>query len=104
MALVVYLLLSYRHSRDLRYYQDAPLIRRVVGDRLFRSGLKSITANFDSSVLSTGRFAEGTAVRFNREPVGQTVYPISLSTNTIRSIASFSLSLGACGKASARSL
>jgi len=108
MVLVVHLLLGYRRLRDLRYYQDDPLVRRVlgltrlpdvatlsrtlagmdhhsadqmramirrmVGNRLVRSGLKRITVDFDGSVLSTGRFAEGTAVGFNRKKKGQRSY------------------------------
>ena len=108
MVMVVHLLLGYRRLRDLRYYQDDPLVRRVlgltrlpdvatlsrtlagmdhhsadqmramirrmVGDRLVRSGLKRVTVDFDGSVLSTGRFAEGTAVGFNRKKKGQRSY------------------------------
>lgn len=108
MVLVVHLLLGYRRLRDLRYYQDDPLVRRVlgltrlpdvatlsrtlagmdhhsadqmramirrmVGERLAGSRLKRITVDFDGSVLSTGRFAEGTAVGFNRKKKGQRSY------------------------------
>lgn len=108
MLLVVHLLLGYRRLRDLRYYQDDPLVRRVLGltrlpdvatlsrtlsgmdphcadqmramirrmvaERLAGSGLKRVTVDFDGSVLSTGRFAEGAAVGFNRKKKGQRSY------------------------------
>ena len=101
MMLVVHLLLGYRRLRDLRYYQDDPLVgrvlrptrlldvatlsrtlsgmehrsanqtcsmvRRMLSERLACFGLKRITVDFDGSVLSTGRFAVGTAVGFNRK-------------------------------------
>jgi len=51
------------HSAD----QMRAMIRRMVGDRLACAGLKRVTVDFDGSVLSTGRFAEGTAVGFNRK-------------------------------------
>lgn len=50
------------------------LVRRLVGERLAQSGLKRITVDFDGSVLSTGRFAEGTAVGFNPKKKGQRAY------------------------------
>jgi len=42
--------------------------------RLTALGLARITLDFDGSVLSTGRFAEGTAVGFNRKKKGQRSY------------------------------
>ena len=108
LLLVVHLLLGYRELRDIRYYQDDPLVRRILGltrlpdastlsralastdqasaqqlrrlcrqlvlARLARLGLKRITVDFDGSVLSTGRFAEGSAVGFNRKKKGQRSY------------------------------
>ncbi len=108
LLLVVHLLLGYRELRDIRYYQDDPLVRRILGltrlpdastlsralastdqvsaqqlrrlcrqlvlERLARLGLKRITVDFDGSVLSTGRFAEGSAVGFNRKKKGQRSY------------------------------
>lgn len=108
MLLVVHLLLGYHRLRDVRYYHDDPLVRRVLGltrlpdvstlsrtlagmdhhsadqmrsmircmvaERLTRSGLKRVTVDFDGSVLSTARFAEGTAVGFNRKKKGQRSY------------------------------
>ena len=108
LLLVVHLLLGYRELRDIRYYQDDPLVRRILGltrlpdastlsralastdaasaqqlrrlcrqlvlERLARLGLKRITVDFDGSVLSTGRFAEGAAVGFNRKKKGQRSY------------------------------
>jgi len=108
LLLIVHLLLGYRELRDIRYYQDDPLVRRILGltrlpdastlsralastdqasaqqlrrlcrqlvlERLARLGLKRITVDFDGSVLSTGRFAEGSAVGFNRKKKGQRSY------------------------------
>jgi len=50
------------------------LIRQRVLGRLAALGLARITLDFDGSVLSTGRFAEGTAVGFNRKKKGQRSY------------------------------
>lgn len=108
LLLIVHLLLGYRRLQDMRYYQDDPIVRRLLGlqrlpdvatvsrtlagmdarsvDRLRRLNrqqvlqrlsslnLARITLDFDGSVLSTGRFAEGTAVGFNRKKKGQRSY------------------------------
>jgi Transposase DDE domain group 1 len=108
LLLIMHLLLGYRELRDIRYYQDDPLVRRILGltrlpnastlsralastdetsaqqlrrlcrqlvlERLARLGLNRITVDFDGSVLSTGRFAEGSAVGFNRKKKGQRSY------------------------------
>ncbi len=108
LLLTVHLLLGYRRLQDMRYYQDDPMVRRLLGlerlpdvatvsrtlagmdsqsvDKLRRLsrqrvleqlsglGLARITLDFDGSVLSTGRFAEGTAVGFNRKKKGQRSY------------------------------
>jgi hypothetical protein len=100
LLLIVHHLLGYRRLQDMRYYQDDPMVRRLLWlerlpdvatasrtlagldessvthlRRLSRQrtlnqlgglGLACITLDFDGSVLSTGRFAEGTAVGFNR--------------------------------------
>ena len=50
------------------------LNRQQVLRRLSGLGLARITLDFDGSVLSTGRFAEGTAVGFNRKKKGQRSY------------------------------
>jgi hypothetical protein len=106
--LTVHLLLGYRRLGDMRYYQDDPMVRRLLGlerlpdvatvsralaslddssvtnlrrlsrqrvlRQLSRLGLARITLDFDGSVLSTSRFAEGTAVGFNRKKKGQRSY------------------------------
>jgi hypothetical protein len=106
--LIVHLLLGYRRLQDMRYYQDDPMVCRLLGlkrlpdvatvsrtlagldeasvanlrrllrqrvlDQLGELGLARITLDFDGSVLSTGRFAEGTAVGFNRKKKGQRSY------------------------------
>ena len=108
LLLIIHLLLGYRRLQDMRYYQDDPMVRRLLGlerlpdvatvsrtlagmdnrsvDKLRRLnrqqvlgrlrglGLARITLDFDGSVLSTGRFAEGTAVGFNRKKKGQRSY------------------------------
>ena len=50
------------------------LSRHRVLEQLSDLGLARITLDFDGSVLSTGRFAEGTAVGFNRKKKGQRSY------------------------------
>ena len=46
----------------------------MVLDRLLALQLATVTLDFDGSVLSTGRIAEGTAVGFNRKKKGQRSY------------------------------
>lgn len=50
------------------------LLTDLVLDRLCEARLTTVTLDFDGSVLSTGRFAEGTAVGFNRTKKGQRSY------------------------------
>jgi len=50
------------------------LNRDLVLDRLATNDLRRVTLDFDGSVLSTGRFAEGTAVGFNPSKKGQRSY------------------------------
>ncbi len=50
------------------------LNRQQVLQRMEEMGLARITLDFDGSVLSTCRFAEGTAVGFNRRKKGQRSY------------------------------
>ena len=50
------------------------LNRQLVTDRLTQLGLARVTLDFDGSVIATGRFAEGTAVGFNRKKRGQRSY------------------------------
>ena len=106
--MVVHLLLGYRELRHLRYYEDDPLVLRLLGlkhlpdvatisrqlaaideqsiehlqrlqqdlvlDRLRLLAIRRITLDFDGSVIGTGRFAEGTAIGFNRKKKGQRSY------------------------------
>lgn len=108
LGLVVHILLGYRHLRDSRFYQDDPVVLRVLGlrqlphvatvtrvlaaltspmverlrqllrdlvlQRLAGLGLRRVTLDFDGSVLGTNRWAEGTAVGFNRKKKGQRSY------------------------------
>jgi hypothetical protein len=48
--------------------------RAVVLERLGSLGLARVTVDFDGSVLSTGRHAEGTAVGFNKQKKGRRSY------------------------------
>ncbi len=50
------------------------LCRELVLDRLVTLGIRRLTLDFDGSVLSTGRWAEGTAVGFNKKKKGQRSY------------------------------
>jgi hypothetical protein len=53
------------------------LLREMMFERLQTLGLARITLDFDGSVQSTGRFAEGTAVGFNRKKKGaRSYYPL----------------------------
>jgi len=108
MLLMVHLLLGYRRLQDMRYYQDDPIVCRLLGlsrlpdvatvsralagadnqsvehlrtfsqqqvlEQIQALRLARITLDFDGSVLSTGRFAEGTAVGFNNKKKGQRSY------------------------------
>lgn len=52
-------------------------VRELVLDRLVQAGMKRVTLDFDGSVLSTRRRAEGTAVGFNRVRKGaRSYYPL----------------------------
>ena len=50
------------------------LVRQRVLEQLGALALARITLDLDGAVLSTGRFAEGTAVGFNRKKKGQRSY------------------------------
>jgi len=111
LALVVHLLLGYRELRDVRFYRDDPMVKRLLGlrrlpdvatisrvlasvdvravarlralcrqlclDRLRTLRPARITLDFDGSVLSTMRKAEGTAVGYNRKRRGaRSYYPL----------------------------
>ncbi len=106
--LMIHLLLGFRRLRDIAFYQEDPIVRRVSGmkqlptvstlsrslagcddfcvheleqtaaqlvlERLGKEKLVRVTLDFDGSVLSTRRQAEGTAVGFNRKGKGQRSY------------------------------
>lgn len=108
LLLVVHMLLGYRELRSIRYYEEDPLVQRLLGlkrlpdvatlsrtlssvddhsvnklqglngqlvlDRLSRLELNRVTLDFDGSVIGTGRFAEGTAIGYNRKKKGQRSY------------------------------
>jgi hypothetical protein len=53
------------------------LLREMLFERLRLLGLARVTLDFDGSVQSTGRFAEGTAVGFNKKKKGaRSYYPL----------------------------
>ena len=53
------------------------LLREMIFDRLRALNPARVTLDFDGSVLSTGRFAEGTAVGFNKKKKGaRSYYPL----------------------------
>lgn len=108
MLLIVHLLIGYRRLADLRFYEDDPMVRRVLGlkrlpdvatvsrslegldkqavkaqralcrsivlERLAAIAPARVTLDFDGSVLGTMRFAEGTAVGYNKKKRGQRSY------------------------------
>ena len=108
VQLIVHLLLGYRELQDCRYYEDDPLVKRLLGLRRLpdvatlsralkeataesvenlRRFLKNrvltclrslsptrLTLDFDGSVQSTKRHAEGTAVGFNKKKKGARSY------------------------------
>jgi hypothetical protein len=109
--LIVHLLLGFRKLRELEFYEDDPLIKRVLGlkvlpdvstisraliefddraieahhqlnreqvmARVQREGWRRITVDFDGSVLSTRKHAEGSAVGFNKQKKGaRSYYPL----------------------------
>lgn len=111
MFLVVHLLLGFRRLRDLEYYNDDPMVKRMLGlniipnvatvtrtlasydetgiqnirllsreivlDRINKEKLPRITLDFDGTVQSTTRRAEGTAVGFNKKKKGaRSYYPL----------------------------
>ena len=111
MLLIVHLIIGHRWLRDVDYYRDDEMVKRVLGlkclpnvstisrslasadeasveklrgentglviERLTAEGLSRVTLDFDGSVQSTGRHAEGTAVGFNKQKKGaRSYYPL----------------------------
>ena len=111
LQLIIHLLLGFRELRHCQYYQDDPLVKRILGlnelpdastlsrmlkeadersvqhlrelladmtlQRLASLGLVRITLDFDGSVQSTKRRAQGTAVGFNKKKKGaRSYYPL----------------------------
>jgi len=108
LLLVVHMLLGYRDLRHVRYYDDDPLVSRLLGlkrlpnvatisrslsnadeksvaalqcllselvlERLSSLQLNRVTLDFDGTVIGTGRYAEGTAIGFNKKKKGQRSY------------------------------
>jgi hypothetical protein len=59
-------------EQSVERFQD--LVGSLVLERIAELGLQRITLDFDGSVIGTGRYAEGTAVGFNRKKKGQRSY------------------------------
>lgn len=111
MLLIVHLIIGHRRLRDVDYYRDDEMVKRILGlqrlpdvstisrslgdadknsvekvrnesknlviERIVAEGLSRATLDFDGSVLSTGRHAEGTAVGFNKKKKGaRSYYPL----------------------------
>ncbi|TNG02668.1 MAG: IS1380 family transposase [Gammaproteobacteria bacterium] len=111
LLLVIQLLLGYRELRDIRFFSNDPLVKRLLGwkrlpdeatvsralskhdeasvenlrskvraytlDRIGQMALARLTLDFDGSVQSTGKYAEGTAVGFNKKKKGaRSYYPL----------------------------
>ena len=111
LQLILHLLLGYRELQHSRYYQDDPLVQRVLGlkrlpdvatlsrflqeatarsvrrlrrllremvlERLALLKLTRVTLDFDGTVQSTTRRAQGTAVGFNKKKRGaRSYYPL----------------------------
>jgi len=108
LLLVVHMLLGYRELRHIKFYENDPMVKRMLGltrlpdvstvsrclssidaksvnqlqqvicdgvlNRLISLSTSRITLDFDGSVIGTGRFAEGTAVGFNKNKKGQRSY------------------------------
>lgn len=108
LTLVIHIILGYRELDDVKFYNDDPLVLRVLGlrrlpstatlsrrlrsvdvatianlqemnrtlvlDRLAAEKLHRVTLDFDGSVVSTRRHAEGAAVGFNRKRKGERSY------------------------------
>ncbi len=110
-VLVVHLLLGFRKLRDVEFYDDDPLVQRVLGlkvipsvstiartlsefddraveahhelnrtqvtERLQKLQIRRVTVDFDGSVSSTQKHAEGSAVGFNKQKKGaRSYYPL----------------------------
>jgi hypothetical protein len=111
MLLIVHLIIGHRRLRDVDYYRDDEMVKRLLGlkrlpdvstisrvlasadetsveklrsqstglviERLSAERLARVTLDFDGSVQSTGRHAEGTAVGFNKKKKGaRSYYPL----------------------------
>ena len=111
MLLIVHLIIGHRRLRDVDYYRDDEMVKRLLGlkrlpdvstisrslrsadevsvekirhesrnlvtERLSAERFSRVTLDFDGSVLSTGRHAEGTAVGFNKKKKGaRSYYPL----------------------------
>jgi hypothetical protein len=111
LLLTIHLILGYRRVRDVCYYQDDEMVKRILGlkklpnvsttsrimktcdekcvdnvrdvssgivlERCSTEQLNRITIDFDGTVQSTRRYAEGTAVGYNKKRKGsRSYYPL----------------------------
>jgi hypothetical protein len=59
---------------DQSVQQIQALMSQLVVDRLKAQKLRRVTLDFDGTVIGTNRFAEGTAIGFNKKKKGQRSY------------------------------
>ena len=111
LILITHLLLGYKNIRDIEYYKDDEMVKRLLGlkllpnvstisrnikkcddksvvnlraiirntviTRVAQENIRRITLDFDGTVQSTRRYAEGTAVGFNKKRKGdRSYYPL----------------------------
>jgi hypothetical protein len=111
LLLILHLLMGYRKLREIEYYRDDPMLKRLLGlnrlpdvstisralarvdsksiekirefcravvlERIRKTRIHRITLDFDGSVLTSGRKAEGTAVGYNSRKRGaRSYYPL----------------------------
>ncbi len=111
LLLILHLLMGYRKLREIEYYRDDPMLKRLLGlnrlpdvstisralgrvdgrsiekirefcralvlERIKKTRIHRITLDFDGSVITSGRKAEGTAVGYNSKKKGaRSYYPL----------------------------
>ena len=121
LQLIVHLLLGFRELQHARFYEEDPMVKRILGltrlpnvstisrmlrkathacvdhvrallremvlERLVKMQLARITLDFDGSVQSTSRHAEGTAVGFNKQKKGaRSYYPLFCTISQLNQV------------------
>ena len=65
------------HADEKSFQKCRNLLKHLVIEKFLKYRIKSVTADFDGSVISTTRHAEGTAVGFNKKKKGlRSYYPL----------------------------